>query len=145
MGEGASDYEEACSIDDYCGIMKWRGRDVLVLNDEPHQTAVWRDDRTILLVRWMAAPDEENVVARLQTAQYSMVPPIQSVNMRIESPSCLLFDAAVDRRYDGDALVLDILPGHYTVTTCVDNPCQDLGLIIHSFELVGGEVKREAR
>ena len=48
-----SDYERACAVDAYAGVIQVEGRSALVLGDEPCETTVWRVAQgNDVIVRW---------------------------------------------------------------------------------------------
>src|SRR4051812_20544359 len=57
----ASDYDRACAVQGYLGLMRVGPGEGLVLGDEPMQTAWWRSagQDADTLIRWQWADDEQ--------------------------------------------------------------------------------------
>ena len=57
-----SDYDHACSLDDYVNLISFDNFQVLVLGDEPDQTTFLQlSNKEGLVVRWRWAQDESEV------------------------------------------------------------------------------------
>src|SRR5882724_11999130 len=63
---GITDYERACRIDNYIGLVDVGSGNGLVLGDEPMMTS-WHSQNTVegILLRWQWAPNEKSVVNAL--------------------------------------------------------------------------------
>jgi hypothetical protein len=129
-GEGR-DYALACSIQNYSGILTWRGVDVLVLNDEPLQTAVLHDDKGIVLVRWMYAPSHTAVDERLRMVRGTLTEPIEKCCFYVAEPAWAMIDAAARGRDKPEKLELNLSTGYQEVLTYIDNAVPELGLLLH--------------
>jgi hypothetical protein len=130
----ATDYDVACSVDDYIGVVLWRQVHVLVLDDEPHQTAFWRDSQGVLFVRWMYAPDEASVTEHLKGIRSRLLDPVEVVDFQVNEQEHVLLDAAAKGSHPNELLRVRIDPGNYRVTTHLDKPTKQLGLLIHVFK-----------
>ncbi|CAL9599208.1 immunity 21 family protein [Streptomyces sp. enrichment culture] len=88
--EAASDYDRACEVDGPVGLLPVGDGAALVLGDEPAATAYLPEHG--VLVRWIAADTEAELLARvpaaLDTADWE--PPVE---WRVPGP-VVLFDAA---------------------------------------------------
>ena len=56
MGVAADDYDAACSVDGYLGLLRRPWGDALVLGDEPLRTSVVQRHDGLAIVRWRFAP-----------------------------------------------------------------------------------------
>lgn len=130
IGNGGSDYAAACAIDDYVGVIRWNGVDVLVLNDEPLATTCLTNGLTVFL-RWMYAPDENAIVKAAQ----EMAPhfPKQQAGSAFDCQKAtyILFDAGDPGPRIFEKIEVKITPRSYVVETHVWKPNDDVGLIVH--------------
>jgi hypothetical protein len=111
--EISSDYDRACAVDGYAGLLPVGDTLALVLGDEPASTAYLPEHRTF--VRWYAAVSEtellDGVPAALDSAAWE-----PEVEWRVPGP-VVLFDAA----WPGEAsprtehVRVDLEPGRYGV------------------------------
>ncbi|MFG2325767.1 immunity 21 family protein [Streptomyces sp. NBC_01723] len=120
-GEDAdSDYDRACEVDGYVGLLPVGDSTALVLGDEPASTAYLPEHGTF--VRWCAADSEDEVLAgvpaALHTAEWE-----PEVAWRVPGP-VLLFDAAwpgaASERAGRVRVALD--PGRYAVRAAEARP-----------------------
>lgn len=130
-----SDYEVACGVEGYEGVIEKAGRQILVLGDEPLETAVSRLNGRPCLVRWFYAPSPEAA----ESAVAAMVPmhlrgPLESVALRIESSPLVLMDAGASGEQPGDTLELELRPGAYRVHVYELAPARDMKFLVHAFE-----------
>jgi hypothetical protein len=63
-----SDYGRACGVDGYLGVLECGPGECLVLGEEPMPTAFLPTQEGWLIVRWMHAECEEDVVRAVQSA-----------------------------------------------------------------------------
>jgi len=127
-----SDYDAACAIEDFTGIVRKNGHDILVLDDEPMQTCFVEHEAAPLLVRWMYAPDEEAVLTSLGTLGLEANPE-ETVKCGFSSGDLLLLDAAYDGRDPIETLPVSIDPGEYNILTFIHKPSPEVALVIHRF------------
>lgn len=130
-----SDYELACGVEDYVGVIEKDGSQVLVLGDEPLQTAVASVNGRPCLVRWVYAPSTdaaESSVAAM--ASVHLGTPVESVAIRIASSPLVLMDAGAPGEHPGDTLELELDPGPYRVQVHELVPARDTRFLVHVFE-----------
>jgi hypothetical protein len=130
-----SDYDVACGVEGYLGVIEKAGYSLLVLGDEPLQTAVSRLNGKPCLVRWVYAPSP----GAAETAVAAMLPvhlrgPLESVTLRIEGSPLVLMDAGATGEHPGDTLELELEPGAYRVHVYELAPAQDMKFLVHEFE-----------
>ena len=100
-----TDYGRACGIADYLGVLEVGPGECLVLGDEPMLTTILPTNGGVLIVRWMYAESEEEVLRSVRFVPedaWEATP--HQVN--VGSGALILFDSA----YPGDDLP----------TTCAD-------------------------
>jgi immunity protein 21 of polymorphic toxin system len=118
-----SGHEMACGVEGYAGVIEKAGCQILVLGDEPLQTAV------------LYAPSTEAA----ESSVAAMVPmhlrgPLESVALRIERPPLILMDAGAPGEHPGDVLELELQPGAYRVHVYELAPARDMKFLVHAFE-----------
>src|SRR5688500_9199880 len=72
------DYDTACTVEDYLGVVARPWGNVLVLNDEPLSTAIVAAPNELLLVRWVCAPDEEALLTTVRQ-RLASAPPVETL------------------------------------------------------------------
>lgn len=130
-----SDYEMACGVEGYVGVIEKAGCQLLVLGDEPLQTAVSRLNGRPCLVRWVYAPSP----GIAETSVAAMAPvylrgPLESVAIRVESSPLVLMDAGAPGEHPGDTLEVELEPGAYRVHVYEFAPARDMKFLVHAFE-----------
>lgn len=127
-----TDYDRACAIDDYVGLVNVGSGHGLVLDDEPLQTAWWPAEAIGggILVRWRWAPDEMAVVRALGQLE-GIVWQTTGCTLPVATGDLLLFDAADSGAAVSDCLSIALRPGDYDVTTTLHSPDRDTALILH--------------
>jgi hypothetical protein len=133
-----SDYELACGVEGYEGVIEKAGCQILVLGDEPLQTAVSRLNGRPCLVRWVYAPSP----GVAETAAANMAPahlrgPLESAAIRMERSPLVLMDAGATGEHPGDTLELELEPGAYRVHVYELAPAEDMRFLVHAFEPIG--------
>lgn len=127
--DAGSDYELACSVDEYAGIVHWGNRDLLVLGDEPLQTAVRVGEGRVTLIRWMFSPDEKSILECLEPDTWEE--PIETLRWVVSDTEHVLCDSAVPGKLmeEGIEIRLDARP--HKVLTYLVRPVKDVGAVIH--------------
>ncbi|MGQ4416936.1 immunity 21 family protein [Streptomyces sp. SAS_269] len=127
--EFATDYDRACEVDGYAGLLPVGDSAALVLGDEPAATA-YLPDRGVF-VRWSAAHSERELLAHVPAALDTAVWEPE-VRWQVPGP-VVLFDAArpggtVDR---AGHLRVPLAPGPYAVAAAYAQPGPEtwLGLV----------------
>jgi hypothetical protein len=129
-----SDYDRACGVEGYVGVIEKDGDQVLVLNDAPFQTALARLDGRPCLVRWVHAPslrDAESSLAAMAPAH--LRGPLESVTIRLGSAPLVLMDAGASGEEPGDTLEWELEPGLYRVQVYEFSPEPDTRFLVHEF------------
>ncbi|MEU3986260.1 immunity 21 family protein [Streptomyces sp. NPDC026672] len=125
----ATDYDRACEVDGYVGLLPVGDSAALVLGDEPASTAYLPDHGTF--VRWSAANSEAELLAEVPAALVSAVWE-REVRWNVPGP-VVLFDSAwpgeeADR---GGHVRVPLAPGPYAVRAAYARPGPEtwLGLV----------------
>ncbi len=126
-----SDYERACSIEDYVGVIKVADSTALVLGDLPSQTAhVQINTRTFLLVRWIWANDEEQVREILSGLSLEQDWSDTEANLTFPKGNLVLFDSVYDGESLSECLKIQVEPGNYHVSTRSYQPNKEINLFL---------------
>ena len=132
--EGDSHYDSACSVADYLGILKIFETDVLVLGDEPLSTTVLSNKGRTVIVRWVYADAEGDILMALNNLQVPSKPD-ERVSVDI-SESLLMFGASCSgRELDSEleSWVINIKPGGYEVVTARVEINANTCILVHWF------------
>jgi hypothetical protein len=133
VADGGEDYQAACAVTDRAGVIWRHGVDILVLNDEPLQTACVVSDRRPMLIRWMYAPSESAALAALHDFQDRRLRPSEAVLMTCKESRYVLLDAGADGSKLTEHLDVEIVEGVFLVETYVWKPNDEVGLVVHVF------------
>lgn len=128
-----TDYARACAELDYLGVIPCSSFEVLVLGDEPLQSAFARIGEDVVIARWVSCVSGERAVAAISSMP-SQLPAVAEVCQFSVDENCLcLFDAALDKplMLDTGSSVIDVGPGRYEVTTENYKRDQEFEFLIH--------------
>lgn len=134
VSDGGDDYAAACTVDDYVGVIRWNGVDVLVLNDEPLATTCLAGGLTTFL-RWMYAPNEDAITNAIQDMSCQFSERQRGVAFDCRATRYILFDAGSPGQSIVEMIEVDIAPGSYVVESHVWKPNENVGLIVHGLRL----------
>ena len=139
-----SDYDRACAVDDYAGVIRAGEGSALVLGDEPCQATFWsRPPVEHLIVRWQCADSEGAVESCLKRMDKIVFDGAQTIDLFVESEKLILFDATLsgnDEIPEIERLEIDLRPGRYHIRTVVWQPDDQTSLILHG--MIGWESMR---
>jgi len=129
-----TDYDRACNIEGYLGLLPVGAEYGLVLNDEPMSTTWWLTETTgnIMLVRWVYA---ENAVA----VTGAMKEPIAvtwiatGIVFTATAGQVILFDSAYAGEKIEESLPIPLTAGSYMVETAEYEPDAKTALVLHRF------------
>jgi hypothetical protein len=133
-----TDYGRACGVDDYLGVLEVGPGRCLVLGDEPMQTTVLPFEGGWLIIRWVHAECEEDVVRAIQSIPENIW---KATPHRIHggNDGLLVFDSAFpgydlpSTSVEGTVpwLKLPIPSGTYEIDIADYEPNQHTRLILH--------------
>lgn len=134
-GEGAtSDYELACGVDGYVGVIRKEGHEILVLGDEPLQTAVARLGGRPCLVRWAFAPSVEYAESVLADIDPGLLQgPLEYTEVRFASTPLVVMDSGDAGAEANELLHFEVKPGNYSVRVYRFAPSVDAKFLVHEF------------
>jgi Immunity protein 21 len=131
--QGLTDYERACQLEDYLGLLDVQATQILVFDDEPLQTAYWQIKPDVfLLVRWRWADNEKAVIDVLPDALKREDWEKSGISISISTEDLVMFDAAYRIDEADVSLNFNLSQGHYSVETLFFEPNDRTALILHS-------------
>lgn len=129
---GYSDYDRACSVEEYLRVVDIANAKALILNDEPFRTAGSQLDlETLLIIRWKWASSEKGVVDSLSKLPHLNLWTDSDIVMPLRSREVLIFDSAYKLSEVDDFLVFDLEEGDYLIHTLEFKPTEDIFLLLH--------------
>ena len=116
IGGAQSDYERACDQVDYVSVIACGSSQVLVLGDEPLQSAFVVKDEGVLVVRWISCVLSERAASAIAQLP-SVLPTIEEpTKFRLDDRGLIMFDAALHSVDPAACASVDLKPGVFTVT-----------------------------
>ena len=132
-----SDYERACSVEDYLGEIPLNGRRAIILGDMPLETMIWHvsDDLPRIVRVYYADPDVD-VTKRLELTQdLDFSNPVELTEIDVKSGPLIVFDSACAGKDVGNAcLSFNLSPGVYSILTKQFEPDDRTSVLVHKFE-----------
>lgn len=132
-----SDYDRACAVTGYLGMVDMPRRRALILGDMPLETTVWCPSSGFPLILRLFYIDDGVDLLQLLKAHGSLdfTNPIESIDCEFESGQMVIFDSAVPGHLEGHArLTFDVRPGSYRILTKVFAPDSRTSVLIHKFQ-----------
>lgn len=134
--EAASDYDRACAVRDYAGVISVGGGSALILGDMPLETSIWeRDDGNVLIVRLFYVDSEESVLKALREIDDRCFEnPDESISFEIGSGKMVIFDSAISWiEEEKKTLEFEVSPAKYLILSKIYNPDSRTSLLLHEF------------
>lgn len=131
IGGAISDYERACDQTNYVGAIACASSQVLVLGDEPFQSAFVMKDECVLVVRWVSCISREraeDAIAQLPSELPFIEKPTKFI---LDNVGLVLFDAALDGIDPAICARISMEPGSFSVTTQKYNSDRVYEFIVH--------------
>jgi hypothetical protein len=127
----ATDYDRACDVHDFVGVIEVGDGTGLVLGDEPLATTWWPSIDGGFLVRWDFGDSDEAVRAHLARLE-SAGPWEPGPTFECSRGPLILFDSA-DPGLDplNERLTIELKPGKYLLGTCHHKPDSQTSLRLH--------------
>ena len=123
QGVDNDDYDRACSVEDYAGIITVASSQALVLGDEPCQTTIYEsEDLGVLVVRWQWAesePSVQSIVEQLTNEDFK--DPEEEIEYKVDDNSLLLFDSVLSGN-EAKGLCVTLSGSSYLVSTICHTP-----------------------
>lgn len=101
VGSGITDYEKACSHDDFIWILSVEGGDVAIIGDMPNSmTVISKSPVEVWIVRWGCAESMADMTAALAVIDLAGVrPEIGDVRLKLHSGDLVMFGSALSAAY----------------------------------------------
>ncbi|HET6575476.1 MAG TPA: Imm21 family immunity protein [Fimbriiglobus sp.] len=140
-GRELTDYDRACAVGGYAGVIEVGTGSGLVLADEPNPTTWWkaRGRAGGYLVRWVYADHDDDVHRALQEIP-TRLKAEEVVTFRVDHPELVLFDSVYPGREAGTGLAkhsrslsVHLARGYYRVKTSICQPDETTRLVLHQF------------
>jgi len=132
-GVFGADYDDACAIAGYTGVLRRERHDVLVLGADPMPTAHFKDAEELFLVRLYTGPGDEAVIESIATMRGALNKAIEEVDLEIVEGNQTIIDSGADGQNADERFELSIPPGKYRVLTFDYDPSSEISLIVHQF------------
>jgi hypothetical protein len=135
---GPTDYERACRVQEYLGVIKVADGSAIVLGDMPLESAILdTSPGGLALVRAFYLDPGANVSKMLQAVDEAHFDdPLESVGFQTKGGSLVLFDSALPgHQRDKVTLEFTLLPGTHRVLTKKIDPDDRTSLLVHKFYL----------
>jgi hypothetical protein len=127
-----TDYDRACAIENYLGLISVGPGYGLVLGDEPMQTS-WLPlprERGGILIRWQWASDASAVVRALRQLSEELWQADNISFFKNQKP-LLLFDAAYHGSDIASSLAIELDAGQYRIESANYQPDKETSLVLH--------------
>tara|TARA_R110002072_G_scaffold33030_9_gene100250 strand:+ start:2604 stop:3092 length:489 start_codon:yes stop_codon:yes gene_type:complete len=135
-GVNSDDYDRACAIDDYAGVISVSDSQGLVFGDEPCETAIYYSESIgVLIVRWQWAEGESSVQNIIDTlTEEDFKNSEEEIEYKSNDGSLLLFDSVLPGD-EAEGLDVNLSESNYLVTTICHAPNDETSLILHRLTL----------
>ena len=131
--EVATDYDRACDIREYTGVIKVGDGEALVLSTDGENQATWLTN-TEMLVEWCYAESEADLLKEVELwAENGDI--LFTSNFEVTSSRVVLLvsaEAGTDPLYD--RLTFDLMPGRYIIESGVREN-ESTSVVCHRFKL----------
>lgn len=139
LEDSPTDYERACAVDDYIGVIPVASGIGIVLGEEPLSSAWWplTEAGRGVLVRWLFAENEAAVTRALENLpnrEWQRT----NVEFTVSNGSLILFDAASSGPDIDESLEIELPGGRYAAETLMYEPDEQTSLILHRFVPLSG-------
>ena len=130
--ETLSDYERACSIDGYLGVLDVQKDQALVLGDEPMRTSVKRlEQDEVMIIRWVWSSDETQVIESLPLALESADWVETDLTIKHSSERFVIFDSAEQFSEVSNLLEIPFSAELSRISTLEFKPSDSVFLVLH--------------
>lgn len=125
-----SDYERAGEIEDYVGILNVGEQRSLVLSMPDQTSYILLNPREFLLVRWIGADSEEEVLNTLKEFDLKQSWIDTNLQIHFESGELVLFDSVYAGSEVTDSLNINTDPGDYSISVLSYRPTDQIDLLL---------------
>lgn len=133
----ATDYDRACAITGYVGLVDVGEAQGVVLGDEPMSTAWWPlSGEAGILIRWKYADESANLLQRLLPIDEGAWEP-SDVSVACSGQSLYLFDSSAAGEQETERLTITFAAGEYAVDTGFLQPDPHTQMVVHRVRRMG--------
>lgn len=131
-GRGSpSDYDQACQSADYASKLILHSSEVLVLGDEPLQTAIATSDDRQFIIRWKWADSDNDVKDVIEQLDLSTVDVIEKLVVDWKDQPLVMFDAA-DTFDPAQCRRFSTRSGPNEISTFIYAPSPRTSILVHA-------------
>ncbi|MES2952854.1 MAG: Imm21 family immunity protein [Pseudomonadota bacterium] len=117
VGGAESDYDRACDQVSYVSAIACGSAQVVVLGDEPLQSAFVVKSDSVLVVRWVSCVSSERAASAIAQLPSALPAIEEPTKFRLDDRGLIMFDSAVASIDPAVCSKVDLRPGVFTVTT----------------------------
>jgi hypothetical protein len=132
---GSSDYDRACAIKDYVGVLDIGPAQALVLGDMPLSTSIWNDangEKYIYIVRCVYTNSDEIVKKIIEDHKYlDFSDPLEIISIHFSTRNIVMFDSAFTGINKEDYIAFECPFNHVHVDTKLIAVDQIASLVVH--------------
>lgn len=128
--QGGRDYDRACAVGGWLGVLDCDDADALVLGDEPAMTCCVPAGEGVVIARWIWADSAEDVARALGELPADGFEP-EDLTFRVEQSSLVVFDSVLRGDSIEDCLTIDLPRGAYSASTRTWDPDDTTRLVLH--------------
>ena len=125
-----SDYDLACQVSNYTEKLEVHNETVLVLGDEPLQTAIATSEEKTAIVRWKWAPSEIAVHHAMENLDFDNLICIEDIDIEWSDISLVIFDAA-EKFCTGNSIKFKAGSKKNRILTLIHEPTPETSVLIH--------------
>jgi hypothetical protein len=136
--DGSTDYEAACSISGYAGLIHGNSQDIVVLNDGPEDIAWFaQGSNRGVFAKWLGADSDEQVWDALDSLDVRTFEELP-ILVRVVEPNLVAFDSALlFSEATSNHLELHLDTGNYRISVLNYSPNDRLSLNLVHFRYDG--------
>jgi hypothetical protein len=109
--DAKTDYDRACAVSEYAGVIRCGPGNVLVLGDEPMQSAfIDGGENQLAIARWVYSQSDRDAGEILQESMDGGLEIAGRISFEIEHGPMVMFDAAVSG--------IDLIQNHNSMSPC---------------------------
>ncbi|KAA3654431.1 MAG: hypothetical protein DWQ11_04535 [Proteobacteria bacterium] len=140
IGDVRSDYDRACEQFDYVGVVRCDSSEVLILGDEPMQSAFFLSSEKVFIARWVACESKEAAAIALATLPANLPSIEEATLFRLDSLGLVMFDAAEYTTSSACSSHINLPPGTYAVSTKEYKHQGRFHFLVHELQPVEGKI-----
>lgn len=127
---GSGDYDRACEVDGWLGVVDVDGADALVFGDEPALTCCVPVLDGVVIARWICAETDSDVEQLLSDIPADGFDSEELI-LRVKRVPLVVFDSVFSGDAAEDSLTIELPAGSYSASTRTWNPNDQTRLVLH--------------